>query len=221
MQFIKSLVGAQNSLVNAVRGLDGLPLLLLRIYLAPIFIQAGYGKLRLGDESASMFEKLAADPNVVAWFGNPDWGLGLPAPELMGALAGWTEFLGGWLLLFGLFTRFIAVPLMFTMIVAATTAHWEQGWHALPEAKLTVPWEWREDLIETGLDRKDKAVSLLKEHGNYSWLTEGGSFTVLKNGIEFAATYFVMLFVLFFFGAGRYVGLDHYLTPKRPGESFA
>ena len=45
---------------------------------------------------------------------------------------------------------------MLTMIVAATTAHWSNGWHALPEAKLTVPWEWRADLIEEGLDRKDQ-----------------------------------------------------------------
>lgn len=221
MPILKSLVSAQTAIVHSVRGLDGLPLLLLRIYLAPIFIQAGYGKLRLGDPNASFIEKLAADPDIVAWFGNSDWGLGLPAPELMGALAGWTEFLGGWLLLIGLFTRFIALPLMFTMVIAATTAHWDQGWHALPEAKLTVPWEWREDLIETGLDRKDKAVSLLKEHGNYSWLTEGGSFTVLKNGIEFAATYFLMLLVLFFYGGGRYLGLDHYLEKPRPGEVFS
>ena len=179
--------------------------LLIRIFLAPIFIKAGYGKLQLGASDVGFFERFTADPNVVGWFGNPDWGLGLPAPEVLAFLAGWIEFLGGWLLLFGLLTRYIAIPLMFTMIVAAVTAHWDNGWHALPENKLTVPWEWRSDMIEQANIRKEKAKDILKEHGNYTWLTEYGSITVLKNGIEFAATYFIMLLALLFMGGGRFV----------------
>lgn len=46
------------------------------------------------------------------------------------------------------------------------------------------------------------------EHGNYDWLTSSGSVVILNNGIEFAATYFVMLLALFFMGGGRYVSLD-------------
>ena len=141
--------------------------LLLRIFLAPIFIKAGYCKLQLGNSDAGFFERFTADPNVVAWFGNPDWGLGLPLPEFMAFMAGWTEFLGGWLLLLGLLTRYIAIPLMFTMIVAATTAHWDNGWHALPENKLTVPWEWRMDKIEEANIRKEKAKEVLRAHANY------------------------------------------------------
>ncbi|MEF1306676.1 AraC family transcriptional regulator, partial [Vibrio owensii] len=34
---------------------------------------------------------------------------------------------------------------------------------------------------------------------------------MLNNGMEFAATYFVMLLVLFFYGGGRYVSLDYWL----------
>lgn len=139
-------------------------------------------------------------------------------PDLLAALAGWTEFLGGWLLLFGLLTRLISIPLMLTMIVAATTAHWSNGWHALPEAKLTVPWEWRADSIEEGLDRKSRAVSILKEHGNYDYLTSAGSFTVLKNGIEFAATYFIMLLSLLFTGGGRFTSLDYWLCRSCSGK---
>lgn len=189
---------------------EGIAPLLLRIFLAPIFIKAGYGKLQLGAEDVGFFERLTADPNVVAWFGNPDWGLGLPIPEVLALMAGWTEFLGGWLLLFGLLTRLISIPLMLTMIVAATTAHWDNGWHALPEAKLTVPWEWRTDLIDDGLERKSRAVSILEKHGNIDYLTEAGSFTVLKNGIEFAATYFIMLLSLLFTGGGRFTSLDYW-----------
>ena len=206
-------------ILNGLRNFEGLAPLLLRVFLAPIFIKAGYGKLQLGAENVGLLDRLMADPNVVAWFGNPDWGLGLPAPELLAALAGWTEFLGGWLLLFGLLTRLISIPLMLTMIVAATTAHWDKGWHALPEAKLTVPWEWRADLIEDGLDRKSRAVSILEEHGNYDYLTEAGSFTVLKNGIEFAATYFIMLLSLLFTGGGRFTSLDYWLCRSCRGSS--
>ena len=60
----------------------------------------------------------------------------------------------------------------------------------------------------------DRAKNILRRHGNYSWLTETGSFTVLKNGIEFAATYFIMLLVLFFTGAGRYLSLDYWINRK-------
>ena len=206
-------------ILNGLRSFEGIAPLLLRIFLAPIFIKAGYGKLQLGAENLELLDRLMADPNVVAWFGNPDWGLGLPMPEVLAFLAGWTEFLGGWLLLFGLLTRLISIPLMLTMIVAATTAHWSNGWHALPEAKLTVPWEWRTDLIEDGLDRKSRAVSILEEHGNYDYLTEAGSFTVLKNGIEFAATYFIMLLSLLFTGGGRFTSLDYWLCHSCRGDS--
>ena len=195
-----------------LRCFEGIAPLLLRIFLAPIFIKAGYGKLQLGAEGVGFFERFTADPNVVAWFGNPDWGLGLPMPDLLVLMAGWSEFLGGWFLLFGLLTRLVSIPLMLTMVVAATTAHWDNGWHALPEAKLTVPWEWRTDLIDDALDRKSRAVSILEEHGNIDYLTEAGSFTVLKNGIEFSATYFIMLLSLLFTGGGRFTCVDYWLV---------
>ena len=103
---------------------------------------------------------------------------------------------------------------MFTMFVAAITAHWQFGWHVLPEAELTVPWEWRNDLISEAAIRKERAIDILREHGNYHWLSETGGITVLKNGIEFAATYFIMLLALLFTGAGRYVSADYWLAQK-------
>lgn len=186
---------------TGLQSMEGVAPLLLRIYLAPIFIMAGYGKL-------SAFESTAA------WFGNSEWGLGLPFPELLTAMAGGTELIGGWLLLFGFATRLIALPLMMTMIVAAVTAHWEFGWHALPESKLAVPWEWRMDLVAEANERKEAAKSILQEYGNYQWLTETGSITILKNGIEFAATYFIMLVVLFFTGGGRFTSIDYFIKQK-------
>ena len=186
------------ALLNKSKTLDFLAPLLLRIFLAPIFIIAGYGKLVALEDTAYYFGEY----------------LGLPAPMLMALLAGAAEFFGGIAILIGLATRWFAIPLMFTMIVAAGSAHWQNGWHAVPETTLTVPWEWRTDKIEAAVERRDKARELLQEHGNYDWLTEHGSITILKNGIEFAATYFLMLLVLFFSGGGRYVSLDYWLARK-------
>lgn len=198
MNFIVKPINTLLDIFDKLKTFNFLGALALRIYLAPIFILAGWHKLQALDDTAYYFGEM----------------LGLPAPMLMATLAGLVEFIGGIALLLGLAVRFLAIPLMFTMIVAASTAHWENGWHALPETMLTVPWEWRTDLIDEAQTRKDAAKSLLKNHGNYSWLTEAGSITVLKNGIEFAATYFIMLLVLFFIGAGRYFSIDYWLARK-------
>ena len=37
---------------------------------------------------------------------------------------------------------------------------------------------------------------------------------VLNNGIEFAATYFVMLLTLFFIGAGKYASIDYWIRQR-------
>lgn len=195
MKLIFSLINKGLDKLDQLKVADFIGPLALRIYLSPIFILAGYGKLSNLEDTAG-------------WFGEY---LGLPAPMFMAVLAGLTEFIGGISLLVGFAVRAWAIPLLITMVVAAVTAHWENGWHALPESKLTVPWEWRTDLIEEAGKRKEAAKSLLKHHGNYSWLTEAGSITVLKNGIEFAATYFIMCLVLLFVGAGRYVSVDYWL----------
>ena len=185
------------SLLNTTRTIDFLGPLALRVYLAPVFILAGWGKLNDLESTAYYFGEY----------------LDLPLPDLMAFLAGTTEFFGGIALLAGIATRWISLPLMLTMIVAAVTAHWSNGWHALPETTLTVPWEWRTDLIEAAQERKEIARSILQEHGNYNWLTEAGSFTILKNGIEFAATYFIMLLMLFFSGAGK-ASIDYLFSRK-------
>jgi uncharacterized membrane protein YphA (DoxX/SURF4 family) len=131
----------------------------------------------------------------------------------MAWLATLTETIGAILLLIGLGARWISIPLMITMLVAAFTVHWQNGWLAIAEGTGSL---FANERTLGAIERLDKAKSLLKEHGNYSWLTEHGNFVVLNNGIEFAATYFVMLLVLFFYGAGRYVSLDHWLASIYP-----
>ncbi len=175
---------------------DGLAPLLLRLILAPVMMQAGWNKLAHFEATAS-------------WFGDS---LGLPAPALMVTLAAGAELGGGLLLLLGLATRAVAVPLMVTMLVAITTVHWEHGWLAVSDAS-----SWLANMrVEEAAVRKARAIAILREHGDYAWLTEHGPITVLNNGIEFAASYFAMLLALFFSGGGRYTSVDYWLARRWP-----
>lgn len=191
------LVSLYQKLLNMSRYFEGLAPLALRIYLAPVLMQAGYNKL-------AHFE------DTVAWFANPDWGLGLPMPALMAGLAAGTEFFGAILLLLGFATRLISIPLMVTMLVAALTVHWPNGWLAIADGS---SWLANDRVIEAG-DKLIKAKELLQEHGNYDWLTSSGNFAVLNNGIEFAITYFIMLLALFTLGGGRYTSLDYFIAKR-------
>lgn len=196
--------------LEKTRKLDFLAPLLLRLFLAPVFISAG-------------LTKMAAFDSTVSWFGNPEWGLGLPFPWLMAFLATSAELVGGILLLFGLATRYAVIPLMITMLVAIFAVHWENGWFAIapsdpstsmaqPLAALGVPAAEQSlaNSEEVG-NRLTAARNILREHGNYGWLTGKGNIVILNNGIEFGATYFIMLLSLFFTGAGRYLSLDYWI----------
>ena len=63
----------------------------------------------------------------------------------------------------------------------------------------------------SAVERLDRAKEILREHGHYEWLTENGSLVILNNGIEFAATYLIMLVALFFIGAGRTLSVDDWI----------
>ncbi|MBD3619785.1 MAG: DoxX family protein [Chromatiales bacterium] len=185
-----------HTLLDATRRADFLAPLLLRLYLAPVFWMAGTSKLANMD-------------STIEWFGNAEWGLGLPLPALLAWLAALTETIGAVLLLIGLATRWISIPLMATMIVAAITVHWQNGWLAIAEGSGSL---FASERTIGAIERLDRAKSILREHGDYAWLTENGSLVILNNGMEFAATYFIMLLVLFFVGSGRYASLDHWIN---------
>jgi len=212
--------------LDKLHNFDGIPALLLRLYLAPIFIMAGFSKTQMLDPNVTGFASFLADPNIIAWFGNSDWGLGLPFPALLANLVILIEFFGGWLLLIGALTRLISIPLMFTMIIAATTVHAENGWFAItptnPDISAAKMMTWigfdqaqasLENSTETA-NRLGKMREILEENGNTDWLYENGNIVVLNNGIEFSATYFIMLLALFFIGAGRYTSVDYYLSKQ-------
>ncbi len=198
-------------LLNSSNKLDFIVLLAIRLYLAPVFISAGLHKLNAFD-------------STVEWFGNSDWGLGLPAPTLMAVLSITAEFAGGIALILGLATRWFSSALIVTMLVAIFSVHLSHGWFAIapsnpqsnPASVLTyaqIP--GAEDSVQNSVEvgkRLDRAREILKEHSNYDWITETGQIVILNNGIEFAATYLILLVVLLFYGAGRIFSIDYWLA---------
>jgi uncharacterized membrane protein YphA (DoxX/SURF4 family) len=186
---------AHNAIFSRLKYLDGLAPLALRLYLVPIFWMAGT-------------QKIAGMENTIEWFGNPDWGLGLPFPSLLAHLAAYTEVVGALLLLLGLATRWISIPLMFTMLVAIFAVHWGNGWAAIADSSA------QDVAVRLGAAR-----DVLGEHGNYEWLTGKGNFVILNNGIEFGVTYLLMLFVLLFTGGGRFTSVDYFLAKLWPPKS--
>ncbi len=173
--------------------------LLLRLYLVPVFWMAGT-------------MKLGSMESTIEWFGNPDWGLGLPLPFLMAWIATLTEVVGAVCLFFGFATRWISIPLIITMVVAAVTVHLPNGWLAIAEGGGLFATERTMGAIQ----RLDRANEILQDNANYSWLTENGSLVILNNGIEFAATYTIMLVVLLYVGAGK-LSIDHFIAKRFQG----
>ncbi|MFC7001732.1 DoxX family protein [Pseudobowmanella zhangzhouensis] len=174
---------------------DGIGPLLLRLYLAPVLLQGWNKAMHFGD--------------TVSWFEHP---LELPLPGLMAALATGTEIIGAILLLLGLATRLSAIPLMVTMLVAAFIVHWQNGWLAIAD-----PSSWLasgNEAIASSAEKLNMARDILQQYGHYDWLTSSGNFVILNNGIEFAATYFLMLLMLLFSGGGRYTSVDYWIKRR-------
>ncbi len=93
--------------------LEALPLLSARLVLAYVFYITGTAKWK--------------DINSVAeWFAS----LHIPMPKLSAYLTASTEITGVVLLILGLGTRFIPLPLIAIMLVAIKTVHWQNGFAA-------------------------------------------------------------------------------------------
>ena len=90
--------------------------LVLRLSLAAIFLYHGYGKL-FGQPGPKGF---------AAWLAS----IHVPLPTLMAWVVALVEFGGGVALLFGVFTRLIALLLVVDMLVAIITVHWSKGFAA-------------------------------------------------------------------------------------------
>jgi len=181
----------QSMTIDKLSVLDGIAPLAFRLYLFNVFWMAANNKWNPFNPESSI-------ENTIGWFKHS---LELPMPELLAYMAWATEYFGAILILIGLATRWISIPLIATMVVAIFTVHIDNGWSA----------------IASGADtevssRLGAARTLLQEHGNYDWLTAKGSYVILQNGIEFGVTYLIMLLSLLFTGGGRYFSMDFYLN---------
>ena len=95
---------------------------LIRITVGLVFIGTGWGKLHTLDNVTEFFTSLH-----------------IPLPALNARVASATEFFGGILILIGLGSRLVALPLSFTMVVAIITAKLEEVDGVIAFAGLT---EW-------------------------------------------------------------------------------
>jgi putative oxidoreductase len=84
-----------------------LPPLFARIAVGWVFMWTGWAKLNNLPQVTE---------NFAGW--------GIPAPHILTPFVSGVEFIGGALLLLGLFTRIAAVPLVIVMIVAIISAKW-------------------------------------------------------------------------------------------------
>jgi len=100
-------------IVKSLENLKSIPLLLLRLVLAYGFY--GPAKMKVGNIEG-----------IISWFES----INIPLPALNAYMATGTEALGVVLLLLGLGTRIISIPLIITMIVAIVTVHLPNGFEA-------------------------------------------------------------------------------------------
>ncbi len=187
---MKKFINQSLHQVRKLACLDFIPLLAIRLYLVPVFYVGAKSKLFKFDAT-------------VAWMGGPvaDGGLGLPFPTLMVIIAFITEAAAVILLSLGLATRLMALQLLVFLIIAALTVHWVHGWPVIAgntdesTLRLSGLMEWLQDYFP----------------GRYNYVTEYMDPVMLNNGVEFTVTYMIMLSVLLFFGAGRFVSCDYWI----------
>lgn len=183
---IKSILLFPHKVVMKLQCLEFIAPLAIRIFLVPVFFVAGMNKISNIDE-------------VAQWFGS---GLGLPMPLFFAYAATLTELVGAFCLAFGFATRYIVIPLICVMFVAIFTVHIDNGWAAIAGSQ------------SASAERLSNLLSWLQEHYpmRYKYATELGMPVILNNGIQFAVTYIVMLFTLFFTGGGRYISADYWIS---------
>jgi putative oxidoreductase len=103
---LTTMIKLHSYLVKTASFLQSPFLLLIRLVWGYQFFEAGLGKL----QDIEKFVKVLTELNV-------------PMPQVNAYLAAGTECVGGFLMMLGLFSRIISIPLVFTMIVAYATAH--------------------------------------------------------------------------------------------------
>lgn len=102
---MSSLIRLHRALLSLAARLAFLTPLLARLVIGLVFVHSGWGKLHHLDKVTQFFASL-----------------GIPHPELQAPFVACVELACGALVLVGLATRYAAVPLIATMVVALATA---------------------------------------------------------------------------------------------------
>jgi putative oxidoreductase len=97
---MKLAAGIDEALRRLTRA-EWLPQLLVRLFVGYFFVETGWGKIH---NLEGMTERFT--------------GWGIPFPAFNAAFSGWIEFLGGLLIVLGLFTRLVSIPMLINMVVA-------------------------------------------------------------------------------------------------------
>jgi putative oxidoreductase len=90
-----------DQLLGLVNRQEWIAQLLVRLFVGYFFVETGWGKLHNLDGFAQRFA-----------------GWGIPYPHFNAALSAYTEFIGGWLIVFGIATRLASIPMIINMLVA-------------------------------------------------------------------------------------------------------
>lgn len=167
-----------------LRGLDFLPPLLLRLFLAPLLWVSGSNKLGLFSAADSDWLNPLTWVDMNAYASTVEAlkasALPIPFPELMAWVIPGIEIVGAILLLIGFAVRWISLPIL--VLVVGTLV-----------------------MMLSGKDIAQVAESFVATHGYVDPET---------NSLSQILIYLIMFLTLFFMGAGRYFSIDWMLYHK-------
>ena len=164
-----------------LRGLDFLPPLLFRLFLAPLFWYSGQQKLGLFTATDTVWYNPLTWVNSATYQAAIDQMSNVPLMSFLPSQAlgfiGWLEVIGAFLIFIGLAVRWISIPLLGLIAITALIAL-------------------------NGQDVVEALKGVVMGHG-YTDMTDSifGKSTI----------YLLMLLALFFMGAGRFFSVDWFL----------
>lgn len=106
MSLVETVVARAQAVVTWLTASQWIPALLVRLFVGYFFFETGWAKAGSLDAMAERFA-----------------GWGIPFPALSAAVSGYTELVGGALVVLGLATRLAAIPLCVNMVVAILTVN--------------------------------------------------------------------------------------------------
>jgi putative oxidoreductase len=124
MSFALQLRAAQQRALGLTQKSSFVGPLLARVTVGVLFMSTGWGKVHSLDKVAAFFAELH-----------------IPAPAFQATMVSYVELIGGALLLVGLASRFAAIPLIVSMVVAIVTAKRDDV-HGLADLFGLVEWTY-------------------------------------------------------------------------------